>query len=107
LYAQTTQWPKEKAQKDKQRSTKHTYKTKDRVTRIPQQTFNISYRPLIEAGEIQATNRGYNSPQLGSLAKTCTRAYYIIIWVTIELNVHFYILFQINIYSDRSLADAI
>jgi len=32
---QTTQWPKEKAQKDKQRSTKHTYKTKDRVTRTP------------------------------------------------------------------------
>jgi hypothetical protein len=28
-----TQWPKEKLQKDKQRSTKHTYKTKDRVTR--------------------------------------------------------------------------
>jgi hypothetical protein len=26
---QTTQWPKEKEQKDKQRSTKHTYKTKD------------------------------------------------------------------------------
>jgi hypothetical protein len=24
---QTTQWPKEKVQKDKQRSTKHTYKT--------------------------------------------------------------------------------
>ena len=31
---QTTQWPKEKIQKDKQRSTKHTHKTKDRVTRI-------------------------------------------------------------------------
>ena len=30
---QTTQWPKEKGQKDKQRSTKHTHKTKDRVTR--------------------------------------------------------------------------
>ena len=29
---QTTQWPKEKVQKDKQRSTKHTHKTKDRVT---------------------------------------------------------------------------
>jgi len=29
----TTQWPKEKEQKDKQRSTKHTHKTKDRVTR--------------------------------------------------------------------------
>ena len=26
---------KEKGQKDKQRSTKHTHKTKDRVTRIP------------------------------------------------------------------------
>jgi hypothetical protein len=26
---QTTQWPKEKVQKDKQRSTKHTYKTND------------------------------------------------------------------------------
>jgi hypothetical protein len=31
---QTTQWG-EKVQKDKQRSTKHTYKTKDRVTRTP------------------------------------------------------------------------
>ena len=30
---QKTQWPKENKQKDKQRSTKHTYKTKDRVTR--------------------------------------------------------------------------
>ena len=30
---QTTQWPKEKVQKDKQRSTKHTDKAKDRVTR--------------------------------------------------------------------------
>ena len=29
---QTTQWPKEKGQKDKQRSTKHIHKTKDRVT---------------------------------------------------------------------------
>ena len=32
---QTTQWPKEKVQKDKQRSRKHTHKTKDRVTRTP------------------------------------------------------------------------
>ena len=30
-----TQWPNEKVQKDKQRSTKHTYKTKDRATRTP------------------------------------------------------------------------
>ena len=32
---QTKHWPKEKVQKDKQRSIKHTYKTKDRVTRSP------------------------------------------------------------------------
>ena len=30
---QTKQSPKEKGQRDKQRSTKYTYKTKDRVTR--------------------------------------------------------------------------
>jgi hypothetical protein len=35
---QTIQWPKEKAQRDKQRSTKHTYKTNNRVTRIPLKT---------------------------------------------------------------------
>ena len=35
---QTTQWPKEKVQEDKQRSTKHTYRTKDRVTRTPLKT---------------------------------------------------------------------
>jgi hypothetical protein len=34
----TTQWPKEKVQKDKQRSTKHTHKTKDRLTRTPLKT---------------------------------------------------------------------
>jgi len=32
---QTTQCPKEKVQKDKQRSKKHTHNTKDRVTRTP------------------------------------------------------------------------
>jgi hypothetical protein len=31
----TTQWPKEKVQKDKRRSSKHTYKIKDQVTRTP------------------------------------------------------------------------
>ena len=35
---QTIQWSKEKVQKDKQRSTKHTHKTKDRVTRTPLKT---------------------------------------------------------------------
>jgi hypothetical protein len=32
-------WPKEKVQKDKQRSTKHVHKTKDRVTRTPLRTW--------------------------------------------------------------------
>ena len=44
---QTTQWPKEKVQKDKQRSTKHTYKTKDRLTRTPIKT----------GGEIRCSGR--------------------------------------------------
>jgi hypothetical protein len=38
IVEQTTQWPKEKLQKDKQRSTKHTYKTKDGVTRTSLKT---------------------------------------------------------------------
>ena len=44
---QTTQWQKEKVQKDKQRSTKHTYKTKDRVTRTP----------LTTGGELRCSGR--------------------------------------------------
>jgi hypothetical protein len=32
---QATQWPRKKGQKDQQRSTKHTHKTKDRVTQTP------------------------------------------------------------------------
>ena len=35
---QPTHWPKEKVQKDKQLSTKHTHKAKDLVTRIPLKT---------------------------------------------------------------------
>ena len=35
---QTIQWPKEKVQEDRQQSTKHTHKTKDRVTRTPLKT---------------------------------------------------------------------
>ena len=34
VYRQKTQWSTEKVQKDKQRSTKHTYKTKDRETHL-------------------------------------------------------------------------
>ena len=44
---QTTQWPKEKVQKDKQRSTKHTHTTKDRVTRTPQKMYFINKRSYI------------------------------------------------------------
>jgi predicted KAP-like P-loop ATPase len=40
---QTTQWPKGKVQKDKQQSTKHTHKTKDRVTRTPLRNVILLY----------------------------------------------------------------
>ena len=47
---QTTQWPKEKVQKDKQRSTKHTHKkTKDWVTRTSRKT----------GGELRCSGRLY------------------------------------------------
>ena len=55
---QTMQWSKEKGQKDKQPSTKHTHKTKDLVTRNPLKTggelicsgdlLDISPRPLFQ-----------------------------------------------------------
>ena len=38
---QTTQWPQDKIQRNKSRSTKHTHKTKDRVTQTPLNTNNI------------------------------------------------------------------
>ena len=44
---QTIQWPKEKIQKSKQRSTKHTHKTKDRVT----------WTPLKTGGELTCSGR--------------------------------------------------
>ena len=39
---QTTLWEKEKVRKDKQRSIKHTHKTKDRVTRTPRRPVPIT-----------------------------------------------------------------
>jgi hypothetical protein len=43
---QITQRPKEKVRKDKQRSTKHTHTTKDRVTRTPLKTGVNSGAPI-------------------------------------------------------------
>ena len=48
---QTTQWPREKVQKDKQLSTKHTYKGKYRVTQTPLKT----------GGELWVSGRVSNS----------------------------------------------
>jgi hypothetical protein len=56
---QSTQWPKEKVQKDKQRSTKHTYKTKDRVTRTP----------LKSGGELRCSGRVISSCSTSGLSK--------------------------------------
>jgi hypothetical protein len=47
---QTTQWPREKLQKDKQRSTKHTHKAKDRVTR-PQLTPQMDVHFALKYGK--------------------------------------------------------
>jgi hypothetical protein len=47
---QTTQWPKEKVQRDKQRSTKHTHRTKDRVIRTQLKTGGV-HRKLNIRGE--------------------------------------------------------
>jgi len=58
---QSTQWPKEKGQKDKQRSTKHTHKSKDRVTRTPLKT----------GGELRCSERVFlclhEIPKFGAL----------------------------------------
>jgi len=43
---QTTQWPKEKVQKDQQRSTKH--KTKDRVTLTPLKQRSTLYNTSVQ-----------------------------------------------------------
>jgi hypothetical protein len=55
---QTIQWPKEKVQKDKLRSTKHTHKTTDRVTRTSLKTggeLRFSGRVFVEsiAGDVE------------------------------------------------------
>ena len=52
---QTTQWPNEDLQKDKQRSTKHTYKTKNRLTQAQLKT----------GGELRCSGR------VGSSCSTC------------------------------------
>jgi hypothetical protein len=44
---QTTKWPKEKVQKDQHRSTKHTHKTKNRVT----------WTPLKPVGKLRCSGR--------------------------------------------------
>jgi hypothetical protein len=63
---QTTQWPIEKVQKDKQRSTKHTHKTKDRVTRIPLKT----------VGELRCSER---------VSSSCSTKNYPILYIETKL----------------------
>ena len=49
---QTTKWSKENKQNDKQRSTRHTHKTKDRVTRTP---LNTGGEPTCSEDSIKET----------------------------------------------------
>jgi hypothetical protein len=44
---QTTQWQREKVQKNIQRNTKRTHKSKNRVTRTPLKTNDQGYAPLV------------------------------------------------------------
>ena len=53
---QTTQWPKEREQKDKQRSTKHTHKTKDRVAQTPDILTRESNRIDHQNSEVKLVN---------------------------------------------------
>jgi hypothetical protein len=46
---QTTQWPKEKVHKDKQRSRKHTQKTKDRA--------NVTFKSLYLRNAVEFYHR--------------------------------------------------
>ena len=57
---QTTQWPKEKVQKDKQRSTNHTHKPKDRVTQTPLKTGMNSGAPEGKQFLVIHMFRGYH-----------------------------------------------
>jgi hypothetical protein len=58
---QTTQWPKEKAPKDKQRSTKHGYKTKDQVTRTSLKTGNeLRYSGMVSNSRSTSDTRRFN-----------------------------------------------
>jgi hypothetical protein len=47
-----TLWPKEKVQKDKQLSTKHTHKTKDRLTRTALKPPTAVSTSILRAGYI-------------------------------------------------------
>ena len=68
---QTTQWPKEKVQKDKQRSTKNTHKSKDQVTGTPLKTGIYGWKWTWE--NIQLST-----------------------WAQIQVNEHFLLLFCIS-----------
>jgi hypothetical protein len=65
---QTTQWPKEKVQNDKQRSTKHTHKTKDRVTRTPLKT----------EGELRCSRTGAPEVVSSSYSTSGSRRVYLV-----------------------------
>ena len=60
-----TQWPKEKVQKDKQRSTKHTYKTKDRVTQTTLKTGG----ELMCSGRVSSTCSTSDTPRVNLATK--------------------------------------
>jgi len=68
---QTTQWSKEKVQKDTQRSTKHTYKTKDWVARTPLKT----------GGELRCSGRVSSSCSTSDTRRVNLVIYFVMIFI--------------------------
>ena len=66
---QTTQWPKEKVQKDKQWSTEHTHNTNDRVTRTTLKTESelMCSGRVSSSCSISGTRRANQATNIGQL----------------------------------------
>jgi hypothetical protein len=77
---QITQWSKEKVRTDKQRSTKHTHKTKDRITRTQLKTIRYSktcgsYQDFLDRG-LMLTKKLPNQGFLLVKLKSSLRKFY-------------------------------
>ena len=76
---QTTQWPKENVEKEKQRSTKHTYKTKYRVTWTPLKTREeLRYTGRVSSSCFTIDSRRFNLVANPVISHETTRISYLL-----------------------------